>query len=322
MATTITHLDQIDLSPGEIRRYWLEVGHAWTGGLRVPLAVARGREPGAKLVVLACQHGDEGYGVLGLLDLINTLDPTALRGEVWILPCVNVFGFTAGHRVSPFDYQDMNRVHPGVSTGTITEQIAHALHQAVFPGADLILDLHGGSPENGDSAFGMWMDVDGKPPAAPIIASLGLDFLIGKRKQAPGMLSGSAAEMGIPQISIEAGNVTRYARDNGAQMMGFAMGCMQHLGMIAGDPPTPKPLPLMRMTTYRAQVGGAYKTLVSFGQQVEAGMRLGVVMNLVGEIAQELHAEEAGIVAVMRTGVRVHPGETLITLATPTGETI
>ena len=311
---------QISLEPGQKQRYWLEVGHSWLGPERVPLIVLRGHEPGPKLVTLACQHGDEGYGVLGALDLSHELDPMGMAGELWILPCTNIHGFTAGKRVSPYDCQDMNRVHPGKSDGTVSEQIAYALHQQVFPDADLIVDLHGGSPENGDTAFGMWADIDGKPSVLPIISSLRLDFLIGSRKSITGMLSNSAIDLGIPQISIEAGSAIHYGRENAALMQGFVRDCMKHLKMLPEVAPQPQSLPLMRMATHYAETGGAFKTLVSFGEEVRQGQTLGFIMDLVGNIAQEIRASEAGIVAVMRTGIRVHPGETVTTLAIPTGD--
>ena len=321
MSTTLIIKDarQISHDLGQKQRYWLEVGHSWFGPTRIPLIVLRGYETGPKLVTLACQHGDEGYGVLGALDLSNELDPTAMKGELWILPCTNVHGFAAGKRVSPYDCQDMNRVHPGKSDGTISEQIANALHLQIFPGADLIVDLHGGSPENGDTAFGMWVDIDGKPSVLPIISSLKLEFLIGSRRSITGMLSNSAIDLGIPQIYIEAGSAMHYGRENAALMQGFIHDCMKHLNMLPEPGPHPQSLPLMRMATHYAETGGAYKTLVSFGEEVRQGQTLGYIMDLVGNIAQEVRASEAGTVAVMRTGIRVHPGETVTTLAIPTG---
>jgi hypothetical protein len=318
----VSTTSQLQFEAATIRRFWYEVGHSWLGPVRIPLVVVCGREAGAKLVTLACQHGDEGYGVLGLIDLINEIEPDSMRGELWVLPCVNIFGYTAGHRNSPYDQQDMNRVHPGSAAGTITEQTAYKLQQEIFPGADLIIDLHGGSPENGDSAFAMWSDATDRPPLAPLLARLNLQFLIAQRKQVPGMLSAYTSDVGIPQISIEAGASIKYARENAADMKSFVITAMRYFGMIDGVLPEPKPQKLMRTVTHRAHAGGAFKSLVSFGEWVVQGQRIGVIMDLLGDVVQEVNAIESGVVAVMRTGVRVHPGETVTTLAVPTGETI
>src|SRR5579859_1675401 len=146
---------------------WLGVGASWLGPLRVPLFVGKGLRAGAKLVVLACQHGDEAYGLLGGLDLMNEIDGHISAGELWMIPCVNVAGFLTGSFVNPFDYCDMNRVHPGRDQGTLSEQVIAQIYRQVLPGADLALDLHGGSVQLGDIAFGRCTDVEGKPSVLP-----------------------------------------------------------------------------------------------------------------------------------------------------------
>src|SRR5262249_26108030 len=134
----LTDLRELRLEPGESRRLWWGVGAAWLGPVPLPLYVARGREPGAKLVALGAQHGAEGSGGRGLLELRDRVGPGRLRGELWLLPCLNVYAFTAGHRDSPFDGQNLNRVHPGRAEGTLAEQVAHALRRSVLPGTDLL----------------------------------------------------------------------------------------------------------------------------------------------------------------------------------------
>lgn len=318
-AMVITDTTQLQLEPGQSKRAWLGVGTSWFGSVRVPLFVARGPSDGPKFVVIAAQHGDEGYGVLALLDLMAEIDATNLRGELWLLPCVNPFGYIAGKRVSPYDGQDMNRVHPGQKEGTLTQQIARFLYEQVFPEADLLLDLHGGSPENGDIAFGRWTDAPDKPSPLSILRTLDLRFLIAPGgKDIPGMLSTVTPDLGIPAISIEAGSCVRYARDNANEMAGFIRKCMHCLGMVDGAHPQPKDLPFMRTVTHWCHTGGAYKALVSLGETVTKGQRLSYVMDLLGNVVQEVEAPEDAVVAVMRTGVRVHPGESLLTMAVPT----
>lgn len=317
-AEVIRDPQALTLRPGEARRVWLGVGDAWDGPVRVPLYVARGRTAGPKLVAVATQHGDEAYGLLGLLDLMDALDPETLRGEVWLVPCLNTFGFIAGHRVGRFDFQDMNRVHPGKVDGTFTEQIAHAVYTQVLPDADLLLDLHGGSVENGDIPFGRWTDAPDKVSVLPTAQRLGLRFLLLPGGDVPGMLTTATPAAGVPQISIEAGNCTAYPRDNARQMRGFVEWAMNALGMTDVDlPPIERPA-FARTVSHKATVAGAFTTLVSFGESVQAGQLLGTVRDLLGQEVQRVHASESGVVAVMRTGVRVHAGESLTTLCVPT----
>ena len=75
-----------------------------------------------------------------------------------------------------------------------------------------------------------------------------------------------------------------YGRENAALMQGFIHDCMKHLNMLPEPGPHPQSLPLMRMATHYAETGGAYKTLVSFGEKVRQGQTLGYIMDLVGNI--------------------------------------
>jgi uncharacterized protein len=308
----------LKLEPGQSVRTWLGVGHSWFGPVQVPLFVARGRHAGPKLVVVAAQHPDEIYGVLGCLDFINEVRPDALKGDVWVLPCMNVVGYVHGTRFSPFDHQDMNRVFPGRAEGTITEQTARVFLDQVLPGADLMLDLHGGSVENGNWAFGRWTDAPGKPSAFPIVRAMDVNFLVSVPDTTPGSLGAVTPQAGVPQISIEAGWCSRYPRENARQMTGYITTAMQYLGQLAGPRPEPRDLPFKKTASVRAHVGGAWKTFVSMGDDVEKGQHLGVVMDLLGNVVQSAVAVDNGTVCVMRTGVRVHPGESLVTIGVST----
>lgn len=302
-----------------VTRAWLSVGRAAAGPTAVPLIVLQGVAPGPRVVVIAAQHGDEGYAVLGCHRLAETLDPATLRGSLWLLPCLNVDGFTHGARTSPFDRQDMNRVHPGAVDGSVTEQVSHTLLVHVLPGADLLVDLHGGSPDNGDVAFARWTDVPGRPTLEPLVRSLALDFVLAPGgRDVPGMLSGATAAIGVPQVAIEACNGYGRAIDNAAEMAAFVVGALRFLDMLPGPRPVPRPeLRACRTVTHRATAGGAWEPFVTFGQALAEGEPVGVVRDLLGERVQEVRALAHGTVAVMRTGTKVHAGETLMTMAVP-----
>jgi uncharacterized protein len=301
--------------PG-VHRRWLAVGRSWLGPTPLPLVVVQGAQPGPRVVVIAAQHGDEGFAVVGTHRLAEELDPRELRGSVWLLPCLNVYGFTNGSRVSPFDHQDMNRVHPGNASGTVTEQISAALVEHLLPGADLLIDLHGGSPENGDVAFARWSDVEGRDGLEPLVRSLPVTFVLAPgNKDLPGMLSAATAAIGVPQIAIEACNAYGTTTDNAGEMASFVTAALRYLEMLPGPRPRPVDLPLRATATHRATTGGAWESFVAFGERVERGATIGVVRDLLGERVQSVEATATGIVAVMRTGTRVHPGETLCTLA-------
>jgi N-alpha-acetyl-L-2,4-diaminobutyrate deacetylase len=67
-----------------------------------------------------------------------------VQGRIIILPALNLPAVTAGQRVSPIDGLDMNRSFPGRPDGTVTQVIAHYVHEVILPLCDAVLDLHSG----------------------------------------------------------------------------------------------------------------------------------------------------------------------------------
>ncbi|HMQ33619.1 MAG TPA: succinylglutamate desuccinylase/aspartoacylase family protein [Chloroflexaceae bacterium] len=313
-----TALGPGELGPAERRAAWISVGNAIDGPYRLPVISIRGAQPGPTVVIVAGQHGGEGYGVLSLLKLLDAIDPAALVGELRAVPCMNIDAFVSGTHTSPFDHQDMNRVHPGHPGGTRTEQIAHALFSELIQGADLVLDLHGGSPELGNIPLCRWMDGEERPSIRGIAEQLGILYIAAPSdRKIPGMLSVALRDVGIPSISIEVGSSLAYAGANADEMAGYARRVLAHMSMLPEEPLSPGQTVYVRMWGVRAQVGGVYEPMVALGQQVQRGQVLGLVRNLLGQIVQHVEAGEDGTVGVLRTGVRVSPGESLIWLLVP-----
>lgn len=115
---------------------------AW-GSVMIPITViANGDGPTALLT--GGNHGDEYEGPIALQSLAWGLDPADITGRVIVLPYMNYPAFRAGTRVSPIDQVNMNRCFPGRPDGTVTQKIAHYIHDALLPLADLVLDYHSG----------------------------------------------------------------------------------------------------------------------------------------------------------------------------------
>jgi hypothetical protein len=282
----------------------------------LPLVIVRGAQAGPKVVIAAAQHGDEGYAVLGALRLIEQTDVNQLRGDLWILPCLNVDGYISGQRNSPFDQQDMNRVHPGSETGNLTQQIAAVLHRFILPGSDLLIDLHGGSPDVGDIAFGRYADAPGKASLELLADSLPLTFLLDpSAASAPGMWSTATPTISVPHLSIEAGSALNTAAENAEEWVSIVHTALRVLNMLPGEVQR-RHLPVVTTSSHPASSGGAFVSFVRLGERVSQGQSLGQIQNLLGEVVQSIHSKAAGTVAVLRTGVRVHPGQSLVTVAT------
>lgn len=115
---------------------------AWGKVLIPAIVVKNGRGPTALLV--GGSHGGEYEGTVCLMKLAREIEAREVNGRIIILPALNLPAVLADQRVSPIDGLDMNRSFPGRSNGTITQIIAHYVHDVILPLCDAVLDLHTG----------------------------------------------------------------------------------------------------------------------------------------------------------------------------------
>ena len=115
---------------------------AW-GVMAIPIAVLR-NGTGPTVLLAGGNHGDEYEGPIILGGMIRDLDPAAIQGRLIIVPAINTPAALAGRRTSPVDDLNFNRCFPGDPHGTMTSQIAHYVHDVLFPMADAFVDLHSG----------------------------------------------------------------------------------------------------------------------------------------------------------------------------------
>ncbi|MGI9333692.1 MAG: succinylglutamate desuccinylase/aspartoacylase family protein [Gammaproteobacteria bacterium] len=115
---------------------------AW-GVLPIPIAVLKNGD-GPTVLLEGGNHGDEYEGPIILGRLIRELDVGHLNGRLIVLPAVNTPAAVAGQRTSPIDGLNFNRSFPGDPRGSATQQIAHYVHDVLFPMADAFVDLHSG----------------------------------------------------------------------------------------------------------------------------------------------------------------------------------
>jgi uncharacterized protein len=94
---------------------------------------------GPKVLIISGMHGNEFSGSFVLERLITQLDN--VQGEINILSVANPTAFALRKRETPTDNQDLNRVFPGNSAGTLTEQVAIKIFELAKT-MDLVIDLH------------------------------------------------------------------------------------------------------------------------------------------------------------------------------------
>lgn len=314
-----------DLEAGTRAAFFLPVtARADGSAIALPVLVVRGAAPGKTLLATAGVHGDEFEGMAAIRRLHEALDPQRLAGTFVGIPVANPPAFEAGLRTNPDDRLDLARVFPGDPSGTVTEQLAHALTHRFLRHADLYCDLHSA----------------GQFYAMPPLAGYQLrpEPLRSVQRQAarlfglplvwgtpglPGRSLSAAGELGVPALYAE---ITGEGRCRPADAERYVFGLEQlaaFLGMT-GQVPEPRepewfveddrPGAGFLQVENRALVGGFFEPQVGLWQAVEPGQPLGVVRDALGSVRQTVQSGHAGRVVFLRTFPRVLAGDPVCTV--------
>lgn len=315
-----SEFDLPNLPPGQKVTGWLEVATRADGGVwRLPLLYVTGQNPGPTLVVTAAVHGDEYEGVEAIPQLFQQIEPADLRGKLVMVPICNMPAYEAATRSSPIDGLNLARVFPGDANGTITQRIAYWITEKLLRHADFYIDLHsGGATYNIPTLIGYVRDVSelGQRSEAGARA-FGAPVLWGHPlPTAPGRTVSAATDFGVPWLYTEAPG-GGYARPDDVAC--FVQGVRNVMAWLAMLDASPQLRPLTHHLfgdgnldqVIDATVSGYFRAEVNLLDPVVAGQRLGVVRDLFGQVIQEVTADQAGVVIMLRRFHRVHVGDGL-----------
>ena len=113
------------------------------GWMPIPIVCIAGGK-GPTVLLVGGNHGDEYEGQIALAALCRTLDPSALRGRVIIVPSANFPAAMAGRRISPIDGGNLNRSFSSSEGGSPTQMIAHFIDTKLLPMSDCAIDVRSG----------------------------------------------------------------------------------------------------------------------------------------------------------------------------------
>lgn len=302
--------------PGTTCNVRIKISETYTGdSIAIPVRVARAREPGPTVFVVAGIHGDEMNGI-GIIHRLMYEEPLELiAGTLLLIPVVNVFGFEASSRYLP-DRRDLNRSFPGSATGSMASRVAHIVMKEIVSKCDYGIDLHTASIQRtnfpnvrGDlanagvrrlaNAFGCELIVNGKGPV--------------------GSLRRAACRIGCPTVLLEAGEPWKIEPSILKVGVRGIRNVLIDLGMMAGEPLPPIYQARVAKTIWvRAQVGGILNFHVIPGDFVSKGDRIATNYSIMGEQQNILVSPIDGIVLGMATIPAVKPGEPVCQIARPT----
>ncbi len=282
---------------------------------RLHMWLINGSAEGPTLVVSAGVHGAEYASVAAALKLGQSLDAMDLRGQVIVVPVMNMSSFRARSiYVCPLDGKNLNRVFPGHALGTASEQIAEWVFGNVIRQAEYYVDLHGGDLIEALVPFTIFFrsgndQVD--QLSLEMAQIFGIPCLV--RSETPGSTFCAAARAGIPAILAEAGGQGIWTRDDVALHSDGLHRLMRHLAMIPGGDPEPLPSRVLeRFLWLRSEHEGFWYPRVAVGEEVKAGQELGRITDYEGCVLQQAISPADGRVLFIVSSLAINDTDPLL----------
>lgn len=301
---------------------------AWAS-LPIPMTVVK-NGTGPTVLFTAGIHGGEYEGPVTLMNLSRELAVEQVQGRVILLPALNLPAVQAGQRLSPLDGKDLNRVFPGSPTGSVTQLIAHYVHDHILPLCDAVIDLHSGGTsldfipyismhELGDPEMNQRTRAALEAFQAPI--ALVIEEITGE-----GLLDYAVERMGKLFLSAELGGAgTLSPRGLRIARLGVR-NLLKHFEIIAGEPlssvsqglPESRAMQVPGVDSYHsAPVSGIYESRFELSEQIEQGEVLGQIHSVTDleNPPRALQAQRSGTLIVTRGPGHVRVGDTVAVLA-------
>ena len=305
--------------------------------LSLAIHTLQGEQPGPTLGLFSTSHGDEAFTVQVIRQVLERIDPAALRGSIRALPVGNPVAFESYTRSTGqgmnTDKTNLNRVFPGTPSGWLTEQIAHVISTEFLPGLDSLIDFHCGNSETAiDYILVENDDSEAGRESLALSKLCGTDLLYtAPTPEQYGTLSQYAKSLGVPTVIAQLGgnvpNPTAYIE----RCFVGVRNVLIHLGMLDGAIQLPARQTMFsgKRTLLAPRNGGLFVPEVGFdqlGKTLPRGTVLGRVYSPhTLEVLEVLEAVYDQTVMIMLRGVtsRVNPGDYAYILCNgATGETI
>lgn len=299
----------------------------------IPITYIRGVEQGPTFTIIAGIHGMEYPTILSLLELRREIDPQKLKGNLIIIPIVNMPSFFQRRAfVNPIDSLNLNRVFPGNSKGTITEVMADFFTHEIFPATDILLDMHGG--DVGEDLIPFMCYYDNKEletqtqlalrlcEVSGINSIVSYPYILPDDKPALYAFK-QATRQGIVALSMEIGRLGSWKKAEIIIAKEAIYRMIEELGMYEGKQIEHPNLP-NRYYDGQAYVAvpvqGILHSDFIAGDQVEKGSEVGYITDPFGKILHSIHAPETGVILYKVGTPPVNKDETLLCIGYQLGK--
>ncbi len=294
------------IEPGTFRTLHWAPGFSMSSlNTPVPVLVAHGENPGKVLCITAAVHGDELNGIEIVRRVLHDIDPTELTGTIIGMPIVNLDGFRRSSRYMS-DRRDLNRYFPGNPRGSYASRVAYSLFHDVILHCDYLIDIHTGSFKRANVP-----QIRGDLKNDSILEFTkhfgGLGVL--SHPGGPGTLRRSAADFGIPAITIETGGPLILENEAVQDGVKGVKNALHNLGMYKSMRLWLMSQPVFYQSTWvRSTQGGILLSVVELNETIEKGQLLGRVVDPITNTSSDIISPYRGKILGKAIDQVVSPG--------------
>lgn len=303
------------VAPGSGATVSLPVPDSYLGqGLSMPVHVFNGKKAGPSLFVSAAIHGDELNGIEIVRRLTRLKRLNRIRGTLYAIPIVNIYGFMSNARYLP-DRRDLNRFFPGKSGGSLASELAKVLFDHIVGRCQYGVDLHTGSNHRVNFPH---LRGDMKNETVLAMAKAFGAPLVLDGEGVEGTLRKAAYDLGVKTLLYEAGEALRFDEFSIRAGLRGILSLMEHLEMLPASRKSSAPLDLqvaVGSSWCRAPESGLYLAKAKLGQRVKKGELLGSVHDPIGNSSCELLSPRDGVVIAHQSLPSVYKGDAMLHIA-------
>ena len=295
-----------------------------------PLCEIKGKNPGAKLCIIAGIHVNEVSSIEAAIRIQNMFDPEKMNGTVSIIPVTNLpaqYQYT--EYSCPADGKNILYTFPGKKDGTFSEALADALMNEWSTGSDCFLDLHGGDLRENVAKFVFYQLDNGselEQQARKLAMCFDADVIYGMAEeymQQPYMTPAGFGSKKRIAMTVESGANGLLLEDCISYHIGGIMNVASVLGIIDSPVSDFKNERVVCAGTYlrpACPADGMVYAEVEPAQRVVKGQRIAVVKDLFGRITGEITAPESGVILWRMTHPINAEGSWIFGLVMPEGQ--
>ncbi len=287
----------------------------------MPVHVIHGREDGPRVFVSAAIHGDELNGVEVIRRLLKRPSLKRLRGTLFAIPVVNVYGVIHHSRYLP-DGRDLNRTFPGSERGSLAARLANQFMCEIVAQCTHGIDLHTGA--NYRSNLPQIRAKLDDEETEDLARAFGVPVLLNSDLR-DGSLRQAAAECGVRMLVYEAGESLRFDEVSIRAGVNGITNVLRALGMLKSKAnkktkakkkrARTEPFIARSSTWVRAPQSGVLCSPIRLGARVKKNDLLGLVADPFSDQETEVCAHAEGLI-IGRTNIPlVNEGEALFHIA-------